>query len=67
MKKIILILLITGSLISCDTGVNGDEIPLGNKTIQVLEFEDCEYIYLRRYGSVAIVHKGNCKNHWKPI
>ena len=45
----------------CDSGANGDKIPLGNRTIQTIEYNDCEYIYLRRYGSVAITHKGNCK------
>ncbi len=47
---------------SCETGPNGDKIPLGNTTVQIMEFEGCEYVYLRRYGSVTITHKGNCKN-----
>lgn len=45
----------------CESGANEDRIPLGNRTLQTIEHDECEYIYLRRYGSVSITHKGNCK------
>ena len=48
-------------LSGCDSGANGDKVPLGNRTIQTIEYDSCEYVYLRRYGSVAITHKGDCK------
>lgn len=48
---------------SIDSGKNQDAFPLGNHTIDTFELDGCEYVYLRRYGSVAITHKGNCKNH----
>lgn len=65
MKKLIVILLI---LTSCGGdfaphGKNSDLMPKGNYCIDQFELDGCEYIYLRRYGSIAITHKGNCKNH----
>lgn len=64
MEKLIFyaIILLMCSCSGNMSGKNTDQIPLGNRTIQTIEFEGCEYIYLRRYGSVAIEHKGNCKN-----
>ena len=56
------ILLVAFLFCGCDSGANGDKIPLGNRTIQTIEYDECEYIYLRRYGSVTITHKGNCKH-----
>jgi hypothetical protein len=56
------ILLVLFLFTACESGANGDKIPLGNRTIQTIEYDECEYIYLRRYGSVAIIHKGNCKH-----
>jgi len=56
------VLLAAGLFSGCDYGKNGDEIPLGNRTVQSFEFEGCEYLYIRRYGSIAIEHKGNCKH-----
>lgn len=55
------ILLAAALLLGCDSGVNGDKVPLGNRTIQTIEYDGCEYVYLRRYVSVAITHKGDCK------
>lgn len=54
-------LLVAIIFCGCDSGLNGDRIPLGNRTIQTIEHDGCEYVYLRRYGSVSITHKGNCK------
>ena len=58
--KVLLVAVIFSSC-STDTGINGDKVPLGNRTIQTINYEDCEYVYLRRYGSVTITHKGNCE------
>lgn len=33
-----------------------------NNCFDTVEYDGCEYIYLRRYGSVCLEHKGNCKN-----
>lgn len=59
MKKILFISVL---FFSCDGDKGENSIPYGNKTIQTIEHEGCEYVYLRRYGSVSITHKGNCKN-----
>lgn len=66
MKKLItlLLLLLLSSCIA-EVGENKDNFPYGNKTIQSMEFDGCEYVYMRRFGSIAITHKGNCKNHIK--
>lgn len=58
---ILALFLLSGCVL--ESGKNKEEIPYGNKTIQSFEFEGCEYVYLRRFGSVAITHKGNCKYH----
>lgn len=58
--KVLLVAVIFSSC-SPDSGINGDKVPLGNRTIQTINYEDCEYVYLRRYGSVTITHKGNCE------
>ena len=55
------VLLVAVIFCGCDNGANGDKIPLGNVTIQSIEYDGCEYVYLRRYSSVTITHKGNCK------
>lgn len=56
------VLLVAVIFSSCNnnTGINGDKVPLGNRTIQTIDYDNCEYVYLRRYGSVTITHKGNC-------
>lgn len=63
MKKYSIVLAFL--LFGCIGGANYDKIPEGNVTIQTIEYEGCEYVYLRRFGSVIITHKGNCKNHPK--
>lgn len=63
--KLIALFAIAFMTASCDYGLTksyDDNIPLGNRALESIKFEDCEYIYLRRLGSVAITHKGNCKN-----
>jgi hypothetical protein len=60
-KLLIIILFTATTFVSCESGSNGDIIPIGNRTIQTIQYENCEYVYLRRYGSISITHKGNCK------
>ena len=60
--KLVALFAIALMTASCEGGKGGDTIPLGNRTLQTIEHEGCEYVYLRRYGSVSITHKGNCKN-----
>jgi hypothetical protein len=60
MKKIILILTIGVTLISCD---RGNTYQAGSKDFDTIMFEGCEYLYTSRgaYGHM-MAHKGNCKN-----
>jgi len=58
--KVLLVAVIFSSC-NYNTGINSDKVPLGNRTIQTIDYDNCEYVYLRRYGSVTITHKGNCK------
>ncbi len=55
------VLIITIASCSDWSGINTEKVPLGNRTIQTIEYDSCEYVYLRRYASVTITHKGNCK------
>ncbi len=63
--KIVALFAIAFMTASCDYGTTQNyekTIPIGNRVIESIEFDGCEYIYLRRLGSVSITHKGNCKN-----
>jgi len=62
MRKYILIGMVL--LTSCEgytTAKYANTMPYGARVIETIEFEECEYVYLRRYGSIALIHKGNCK------
>ncbi len=64
MKKLIALLIVL-LMSSCDYGLTENykkTVPLGNRVIETIEFDGCEYVYLRRLADVAITHKGNCKN-----
>lgn len=65
MRQLLIFAILGIVLIGCDYGITPNyqkTIPSGNRAIESIEFDECEYVYLRRMGSVAITHKGNCKN-----
>lgn len=55
----LLLILTTGC---ADTGYDPIE-GRSPRSLQIIEYDGCEYVYLRRFSAVSITHKGNCKNH----
>lgn len=66
MKKLFIAIIMVCSLSSCFNN-EPDELydkvisVSTNRTIQIVEIDSCEYIYMRRFSSISLVHKGNCK------
>ncbi len=65
MKKLILLILISISIMSCSNSmtdhskVYNQELELDNAKIVI--FDSCEYIQFHVYAYNSITHKGNCK------
>lgn len=71
MKKVILILIVIGALISCNDNQNSVGKPYKdrkyveyNSGLMILAIDSCEYVVYQgpNSGDCAMVHSGNCHN-----
>lgn len=64
MKKLLFVLLFGFALTSCDTTVKTKQDSTQTwcgKPIQVVEYDNCEYVYFSNGNMSWGAHKGNCK------
>ena len=60
MKKYIVTLVISTTLLSCSNGIIKEK-DNDIKEMKIVVIDSCEYIQYRTYAYSSITHKGNCK------
>lgn len=64
MKRILLLIAIAITLVSCDsTTYQVDKPVMSNEAVyQVVVIDSCQYVFRQFNGSCMFSHKGNCNN-----